>query len=176
MRATGIIRRIDELGRIVIPKEIRKNLRINNGVSLEIFVANDEIILRKHSPLKNQKDISQSIADVLYASLNHNIIITDLSNIIAVSGSLKKEYINKEISTTIEESIKRREKILELYQKDIKIINDETVTGTYAISTIVSNSDTIGTIIVFDESEKINDIDYKIINVVANFIGKYLEE
>lgn len=176
MRATGVIRRIDELGRIVIPKEIRKNLRIGNGVSLEIFVTNDEIILKKHSPLKNQMDISQSIVDILYSSLNHSVIITDLSTIIAVSGPFKKDYISKDISIDIEESIKRREKILENYKKDLNIIEGKIETCSYAISTIVSNSDAVGTIIVFDELEKINDIDYKIINIVSNFIGKYLED
>ena len=117
MKSTGVIRRIDELGRIVIPKEIRKNLRINNNVSLELFIEDDKIILKKYSILKSIKDIAQSLSDVLYSSLNHNIIITDLFNVLAVSGSNKK-YLNKDISNSIEDSIRRREKIFENYEKD----------------------------------------------------------
>lgn len=173
MKSTGVIRRIDELGRIVIPKEIRKNLRINNNVSLELFIEDDKLILKKYSILKSIKDIAQSLSDVLYSSLNHNIIITDLFNVLAVSGSNKK-YLNKDISNSIEDSIRRREKIFENYEKELEIIKDEKINCSYIINTIISNSEEIGTIIVYDDV--LTEQDYKVINVVSNFIGKYLEQ
>src|SRR5574344_221652 len=176
MKSTGIIRNIDELGRIVIPKEIRHELRLSGGTSLEIYVSNDQIILKKHSPLKSIKEIAQSLSDVLSNSLNYNIVITDLFNIIASSGLYKKELINKEISSNMEESIKRREKLFENYKKEIVITNDCKLESTYAISTIISNSNVVGLILIFDENNSIDQLAYKIINVVSNFIGKYLEE
>ena len=90
MKATGIIRRIDDLGRIVIPKEIRKNLRIKEGENLEIFVQNEEIILRKYSMMNKISDLALELTDAIYTFMKHSIFITDTDQIVAGSGPLKK--------------------------------------------------------------------------------------
>ncbi|MEG2985225.1 MAG: stage V sporulation T C-terminal domain-containing protein, partial [Peptostreptococcaceae bacterium] len=100
MKATGIIRRIDDLGRIVIPKEIRKTLRIREGDPLEIFTAkNGEVILKKYSLIGQLRELAQDYAETLGETLGHGIVITDLDSIIAISKLSEKEYKGKQIST-----------------------------------------------------------------------------
>lgn len=112
MKTTGIIRRIDELGRIVIPKEIRKNLRIKNGESLEIYLENDSIILRKYSQIESLKNVSIDYVEAFNQIIKHNIIVTDRDKVIAATGPLKKKYLDKEINEFTERSIERRDNFL----------------------------------------------------------------
>ena len=177
MKATGVVRRIDELGRIVIPKEIRKTLRIKDGESLEIYVNEDsEIILKKYSVLNKIDDFAQDFVDSIYSFLKHNIIVTDTDSVLAVAGNLKKEYLNKEISSNLEHSIKRRECMLETHMKDLKLIEDKNIECTYAISTIVVNGDTVGAVIILSTDEKVSEADEKIVKIASQFLSKYLEE
>ena len=101
MSTTGIIRRIDELGRIVIPKEIRKNLRIKNGDNLEIIVEGENIILRKYSQIENLENLASIYADSFYQVLKYNVIITDTDKIVAVGGNMKKKYVKSGFSVAI---------------------------------------------------------------------------
>lgn len=177
MKATGVVRRIDELGRIVIPKEIRKNLRIKEGENLEIFIdEKDNIVLKKYSIMNNIGDFAQNFIDSINSYLKHNIIITDNDSIIAVSGKYKKKYINKSISSSLEKMLLKRETLLEKHNKKISIINDEEIEVTYTVSTIISNGDTIGLVIIFDDESLIEEIDFKMCQIVSTFLGKYLED
>ena len=101
LSTTGIIRRIDELGRIVIPKEIRKNLRIKNGDNLEILVDGENITLKKYSQIENLENIANMYAESFYQVLKYNVIVTDTDKIVAVGGNLKKKYLNNGISEEI---------------------------------------------------------------------------
>lgn len=176
MKTTGIVRRIDELGRIVIPKEIRKSLRIKDGENLEISIDDKSIVLKKYSLMKKIEDFAQSFTDGIYSYLKKNIIITNRDSIIAVSGSFRKEYLNQEVSEQLNKFIERRENIHEKYSKKIEIIDGIELEGTYAISTIIVNGDSAGLVIIFDEVDTISEEDYKIIQIVSNFLSKYLEE
>lgn len=176
MKTTGIIRRIDELGRIVIPKEIRKNLRIKDGENLEISIDDKSIILKKYSLMKKIEDFAQSFTDGIYLYIKKNIIITNRDSIIAVSGSLRKEYLNQEISSQLNKFIDRRENIHEKYVKKIEIIEGLELEGTYAISTIVVNGDSAGLVIIFDDVDAISEEEYRVIQIFSNFLSKYLEE
>src|SRR6476620_8740730 len=99
MRATGIVRRIDDLGRVVIPKEVRKKLKIREGDPLEIFTEKDgEVILKKYSPMGELNEFSQEYAETLGETLGHGVVVTDLDSIIAVSKLTKKDYKEKSIS------------------------------------------------------------------------------
>lgn len=176
MKATGIVRRIDELGRIVIPKEIRKTLRLREGENLEIYTdQNDKIILKKYSLMNKLEDFSQVFTDSIHAFLKHNIIITDTDIVIAASGDLKKELMGKEISEELENHIVRRDSMLESFQKDIKISNDDAYNGSYAMSTIVANGDAVGLVLIFSEQENLTESDKKIVEIAANFLSKHLE-
>src|SRR3954470_6978708 len=98
MKATGIVRRIDDLGRVVIPKEIRRTLRIREGDPLEIFVDRDgEVILKKYSPIGELGDFAKEYAESLSETLGHITLITDRDVVIAVAGVSKKEFLEKPI-------------------------------------------------------------------------------
>ena len=102
MKATGIVRRIDDLGRVVIPKEIRRTLRIREGDPLEIFVDREgEVILKKYSPIGELGDFAKEYADSLYEALGHIACIADRDTIVAVSGAPKKEFLNKPVGVAI---------------------------------------------------------------------------
>ena len=92
LKSTGVLRRVDELGRIVIPKEIRKNLKIKNGESLEIFIDSDSVVLKKFSYMSDLNDIAQKCSDSFYDIIKKDIFITDTDNVIASSGNLKKIF------------------------------------------------------------------------------------
>ena len=95
MKATGVVRRIDDLGRIVLPKELRRTMRIKEGESLEIYTdGTDRIILKKYSPVQNVNDFVEEFVESLYASNKKDIIITDNEKVIAYAGNFQtKEYL-----------------------------------------------------------------------------------
>src|SRR5690625_7770355 len=96
MKATGIVRRIDDLGRVVIPKEIRRTLRIREGDPLEIFVDREgEVILKKYSPINELSHFAQEYAEALFDSTQHPVVICDRAEIIAVDGESKKDNLNE---------------------------------------------------------------------------------
>lgn len=177
MKATGIIRRIDELGRIVIPKEIRKTLRIKEGDNLEIYVDNtDNIILKKYSAMKKMEDFAQDFTDSIHSFISHNVLISDNDTILAISGSLKKDYNHKEISTELETKIKRRENMIERHPKSLSLIDDNTIEATYAVSPIIVNGDTIGLVMIFSDTDVVSDDDLKIVQIAARFLETHLQE
>ncbi|HSQ88633.1 stage V sporulation T C-terminal domain-containing protein [Romboutsia sp.] len=179
MRATGIVRRIDDLGRVVIPKEIRKTLRIREGDPLEIFTAKDgEVILKKYSPIGELNEFSQEYTETLGETLGCGVVVTDLDSIIAVSKLPKKDYKEKSISDELEQLIENREI---KYAKDSKLLpihkDDPMEYAKQIIMPIVSSSgDCIGSIIlVSKETEDISDPEEKILKIAANFLGKQVQ-
>ena len=115
MKATGIVRRIDDLGRVVIPKEIRRTLRIREGDPLEIFVDRDgEVILKKYSPISELGDFAKEYAEALFDSLGNPVLICDRDTVIAMAGGSKKDYLNKNISELVEKTMEERNSVLSL--------------------------------------------------------------
>ena len=176
MKSTGVIRRIDDLGRIVIPKEIRKNLRIKEGDNLEVYVEGEDIILKKYSMMNKINDLSQELTDAIYTFTKHNVFITDTDLIIAGSGKLKKNYINKPISNFLEKSIKRRDKILENHFKELSFIDSEEIECSYILSTILVNGEAVGMIVIISEDEKLSEVEMQLASIVSSFMTKYLEQ
>ena len=176
MYTSGIVRRIDDLGRIVIPKEIRKKLRIKDGENLEILVENDNIVLKKYSVMKNVEDFAGSFTDAIYSFIKYNILITNDEKIIAASGPLKKKLLNKEISDSLITCINRKENIHEKYRKNLAVTNKESFEVTYAMSTITSQGDPVGLVIIFTEEEVIKESEMRICEVAAKILSKYLDE
>ena len=179
MRATGIVRRIDDLGRVVIPKEIRKTLRIREGDPLEIFTAMDgEVLLKKYSPIGELNEFSQEYADTLGEILGHGVVITDLDTIISVSKLSKKDYKEKNISKELENLIENREfkKIkdenkIPLYKDDNNFYN-----GQIIMPIISASGDCIGSIvIVTKENESFQEGIEKILKVACSFLGKQVQ-
>lgn len=173
MKLAGIVRRIDELGRIVIPKEIRKTLHIKNGENLEIFINDDQIILKKYSELGNLSELSDTIAQTLNLYLKTSVLISDTDKFISISGPLKKQYQNKEISETILKYINAR-KIVTVQDKKINLTKDKTEDGNIVVSPIIANGDEIGSIVVVSNEELTkNNID--MINLLAKVLAKHIE-
>ena len=179
MRATGIVRRIDDLGRVVIPKEIRKTLRIREGDPLEIFTAKDgEVILKKYSPIGELNEFSQEYAETLGETLGYGVIITDLDSIISVSKLPKKDYKEKSISKELEQLIENREtkeikdeNKIPLYKEDSNFYNEQMI-----MPIISTSGDCIGSIvIVANENEKFQEGTYKILKVACSFLGKQVQ-
>lgn len=113
MKATGIVRRIDDLGRVVIPKEIRRTLRIREGDPLEIYVDREgEVILKKYSPVSELGDFAKEYADSLFEAVGHVILIADRDSIVAVAGSSKKEFLNKPLGSELEKVMEDRKAVL----------------------------------------------------------------
>jgi len=176
MKSTGIIRRIDDLGRIVIPKEIRKNLRIKEGDNLEVFVDNEDIILKKYSMMNKINDLAQELTDAIYTFTKHNVFITDTDTVVAGSGKLKKEYLNLPISSFIEKSIKRRDKLLENHFKELNFVNDDILECSYILCTILVNGEATGMIVIISKDEKLGDNEMQLASIVSSFMTKYLEQ
>lgn len=180
MKATGIVRRIDDLGRVVIPKEIRRTLRIREGDPLEIFVDRDgEVILKKYSPIGELGDFAKEYAESLYESTNHITIISDRDTVIAVAGGSKKEYLEKQIGSIAETSMENRKTMLETNSGQYEVCKDMTDTySSYVIAPIVASGDPIGTVILLskDESVKMGQMEIKMAETAAGFLAKQMEQ
>lgn len=179
MKATGIVRRIDDLGRVVIPKEIRRTLRIREGDPLEIFVDRDgEVILKKYSPISELGDFAKEYSDSLFESLGHTVLISDRDTFIAVSGGSKKEYLNRNISSKIEQAMDDRTVDMETSEKEMEIIDgvDETISS-YVIAPIVANGDPIGAVIILSkEGKTVGEVEKKSAETAANFLARQMEQ
>ena len=176
MKTTGIIRRIDDLGRIVIPKELRKSLRIKNGDSLEIFVDQEDIILKKYSPIESIEEAAMKYVEGFNQVIKHNVIVTDKDKVIAVSGELKKKYLGKKITEFTERGIERRDSFVERQKKLFSFVEGVEDLGYYSFSSIVSDSDTIGSVIIISVDGPILESDEKLAVILSKLLsGKFLE-
>ncbi len=171
--STGIVRRIDELGRIVIPKEIRKSLRIKNGDSLEILVDGDNINLRKYSQIENVTDMAMVYAESFYQVLKYNIIVSDTDKIVAIAGNLKKKYLNMGISDKLTSMIERRDSFVERKKSSIEISPGLTEYGYYAVATIINNGDSIGSVIILSLDTPMLEQEEKLAMILANILSNY---
>lgn len=180
MKATGIVRRIDDLGRVVIPKEIRRTLRIREGDPLEIFVDRDgEVILKKYSPIGELGDFAKEYAESLYESTGHITMISDRDNIIAVAGGSKKDYLDKQIGELVESCMEQRKAAMESNPGQYDICKDVSETySSYCIAPIVAGGDPIGSVILIskEEGQKMGQMEVKMAETAAGFLAKQMEQ
>ncbi len=171
--STGIVRRIDELGRIVIPKEIRKNLRIKNGDNLEILVDGENITLKKYSQIENVTDMASIYADSFNQVLKYNVIVTDTDKVIACAGTLKKKYLNVGISDKLTTMIERRDNFISRKHDSIEICPGMIEHGYYEMATIINNGDSIGAVIILSLDSPMLEQEEKMATILANILGNY---
>ncbi|SEP05714.1 stage V sporulation protein T [Paenibacillus sp. OV219] len=180
MKATGIVRRIDDLGRVVIPKEIRRTLRIREGDPLEIFVDRDgEVILKKYSPIGELGDFAKEYAESLSESTNHITLITDRDNIIAVAGASKKDYLEKQIGAMLENCMENRKTVMETGGGSFEIVKDiGEAFSSFVAAPIVAGGDPIGTVVLLskDENIKMSQMETKMAETAAGFLAKQMEQ
>ena len=179
MKETGIIRKIDDLGRIVIPKEIRKTLRIREGDPMEIYVEkNGEIILKRYAPLGEIIEEAIALAEVLGKNTGFFVYITDNQKIIAVSNKAKKSEIDRIVSEEL--LFKLDERIMYINRGDypIKITekDDKSIYTSQIISPIIYEGDVIGSIILFSENVKknITEVDLKLVQIATDFLSNQM--
>ena len=181
MKATGIVRRIDDLGRVVIPKEIRRTLRLREGTPLEIFTDREgEIIFKKYSPMAELGTFAAQYADALAAGSGHMVCITDRDQVLAVSGGMKKEVRQKGISEDLSRLLSRRE-TLTASRGDARFIpilaeeNPEYLSET--IVPILCEGDVIGSVLLAGREEKsrMGETEKKLAATASGFLGKQME-
>ena len=177
MKATGIVRRIDDLGRVVIPKEIRRTMRIREGDPLEIYTEKDgEVIFKKYSPIGELGDFAANYAETLAKASGHGACITDRDNVIAVSGVPKKELIEKHVSPELEDVM--NEKIVVTYDsgKMISVADGNDKYSAGVVVPIVSEGDTIGSVLfIMNNGEAPSEVETKLAESAAGFLGKHME-
>lgn len=178
MKATGIVRRIDDLGRVVIPKEIRRTLRIREGDPLEIFVDREgEVILKKYSPINELGNFAKEYAEALFDSLHYPVLICDRDEVIAIAGESKKDYLNKSIGTQLEKTMESRSPVFETEPATLETIQgkDEEL-DSYCISPIIANGDPIGCVMMFSkEGKKLSSVEQKSTETASSFLAKQME-
>ena len=181
MKATGVVRRIDDLGRIVIPKEIRKTLRIKEGDPLEIFTEKEgDIILKKYSPIGELSNFATEYVESLNKTTGHISIITDRDTVIAVAGTTKKDILEQKISGDLEKIFETREIFVGNGTNSIFITekgNKEKEIKPQVIAPIISDGDVIGSVALIskDDSTQMSKIEEKVVSVAANFLGSQME-
>lgn len=176
MKATGIVRRMDELGRVVIPKEIRKTLRIREGDPLEIFTEREQLLLKKYSPVSKIDDFANSLVESLYTLTDEGIIICDTDEIIAAKGRAVKDSVGHKISPELLRIMEKRESVALGEGADIPMLTDVGLKfPCEVISPILSEGDVIGAVVIC--SEKCGEetaASEKLAKFAADFISRQL--
>lgn len=180
MKATGIVRRIDDLGRVVIPKEIRRTLRIREGDPLEIYTATDgEVIFKKYSPVGELSVFAAQYADVLSRISSLPTIICDRDHVIAAAGVSKREFLERRITTTLENYMENRRSFA-ARREDITLVQPiEGIDRNAAvIYPIIAAGDVTGAVVMLmsDTIKVPSDSEIKLAQSAAAFLGKQMEE
>lgn len=191
MKATGIVRRIDELGRVVIPKEIRRTLRIREGDALEIFTDREGgVILKKYSPIGELGDFAKEYAESLHQAVGHIAVICDKDTIVAVSGISRRDQaggamlsIDKPIHEDVEKAMQNRERIVRSTAHGDTMLaitagDDESSSYTaQLIIPILASGDSIGAVMLLSKEDgaELGQTDIKVAETAASFMGKQME-
>ena len=179
MKATGIVRRIDDLGRVVIPKEIRRTMRIREGDPLEIFTDHEgEVIFKKYSPIGELTAFASQYAETLHKICDLSIAICDRDAVIASAGITKKEFNDKSITKEVEEIIENRV-LWSVKNGDppLAVTDYSSSWHAHCIMPIITEGDVIGGVISLSQDNKSPDeTELKLIRTAAVFLGKQLEE
>ena len=178
MRATGIVRRIDDLGRVVIPKEIRRTLRIREGDPLEIFTEKDgEVIFKKYSPMGELSEFADRICESLGRNTGRIAAVSDRDSIIALSGAPRRELVDKQNSRELEQIMERRKSYR--YSGGSRLQAVDGVEGYYlgVAAPILSEGDLMGCVLLLLEEggEPLQEAEQKLVQTVAGFLGTQME-
>ena len=183
MKATGIVRRIDDLGRVVIPKEIRRTMRIREGDPLEIYTDREgEVIFKKYSPIGELASFAAQYAETLQKTCSMAVVICDRDAVIATAGVPRKEYADRKVSSDFEEIIEGRSLYIHRDNAErVSLIEDG---GSHYVSCampIITEGDVVGCVASVlphdgDGHHKISaELESKLIQTAAGFLGKQLE-
>ncbi|MBQ8392215.1 MAG: AbrB/MazE/SpoVT family DNA-binding domain-containing protein [Clostridia bacterium] len=179
MKATGIVRRIDDLGRVVIPKEIRRVFRIREGDALEIFTSRDgEVIFKKYSPIGEMTSFATQYVETLHKICQMSVVITDRDSVIACAGVSRKEYLEKKLTEEFDTIMDNRSLFSSSNDgKTVSVVDGATGYVKYAMP-IITDGDVVGCIasLVIDGDSRVTDgTEAKLIQTAASFLGKQFE-
>ena len=178
MKATGIVRRIDDLGRVVIPKEIRRTMRIREGDPLEIYTDKDgEVIFKKYSPIGELSDFAAQICDSLHKSTDAIAAVCDRDTVIAISGGARRELMDKRISSELEHIMEGRSTYRYDGSSSISVSDSADNLCVSVAAPVISEGDVMGCVMFVSprNSAPCTDIEYKLAQTVASFLGKQME-
>lgn len=184
MKATGIVRRIDDLGRVVVPKEIRRTLRIHEGDPLEIFTdSNGSVVLKKYSPIGELSEYARYFSQAIGNVIGRTVVICDRDNVISASGERKKDYADKRIGHELESVITSRTAVIRRTSADgkcIPIYEGENTERIFAqvIRPIISEGQPAGAVIVLanNANDQFTDVETKSAEVAAVYLGSQMEQ
>jgi len=166
LKSTGVTRKIDELGRVVIPKEIRRNLGIRDGENLEIFTDEESIILKKHSLISRYEDLAIQLTELIHSIYKLDILITDREKVI--SSSIPEKVLNKKIEERLVSLIDNRESYVSKEKASLKF-EDFELNGYITIMPIIAASDSLGLVILSSNELKNQEN-------LAKFVAKILAD
>ena len=184
MKATGIVRRIDDLGRVVIPKEIRRTMRIREGDPLEIYTDREgEVIFKKYSPIGELSSFAAQYAETLHKTCSLSVVICDRDAVIACAGVSKKEYNDKSLSQELEQIIEGRSLYVRREDSDtLPVLSDGHAHYVRCAMPIISEGDVVGCVASLGENvgestrfSPPGEVETKLILTAAGFLGKQLE-
>ena len=179
MKATGIVRRVDDLGRIVIPKEIRRTLRIREGDPLEIYTEKDGgVIFRKYSPMGDLQEFASQMCEAIGSATGRIAAVSDRDSIIALCGAPKRELMDKPNSAELDQLMEQRKHYR--YQEGDTLIPASEGTEKYHLgvaSPILSQGDLMGCVMLLlqEDDKPLPEADQKLAQTVAGFLGKQME-
>lgn len=179
MKVTSIVRHIDDLGRVVIPKEIRRTMRIREGDPLEIYTDKDgEVIFKKNSMMISLSEFAGQICETVYKSLHQPILITDRDSVIALPGLVRREWLGKPISPDLESVLESRQ----LYQHlpgTVPFLETESKSGLFVniAAPIIAQSDVLSSILLADTSgtASAGETERTLLQIIAGFLGRHME-
>ena len=179
MKATGIVRRIDDLGRVVIPKEIRRTMRIREGDPLEIFTASDgEVIFKKYSPIGEVSNTAKQYAEVLGRSTDLPVLIFDRDHVISCAGIPKKEVLERRVSPELEDIMETRSSYIAKNNQHKLIVAEGIERNASVAFPIIGSGDVLGAVVLLssEDDKEVTETEIKLIQVAASFLGKQMEE
>ena len=179
MKATGIVRRIDDLGRVVIPKEIRRTMRIREGDPLEIYTSKDgEVIFKKYSLMGGVDEFAAQLCETLSKSTGATVAVTDRDSVIAAAGSARRDLIGKRISPQLEQIMEGRG-IYRAAPSERSVYVTESLDRYCALiaAPIISEGDALGLVVFVgtDGESNAGETEYKLAQAIAGFLGKHME-
>ncbi len=175
MKATGIVRRIDDLGRVVIPKEIRRTMRIREGDPLEIYTDREGgVVFRKYSQLEDMTELAGNLCEIMYRVLSVPVVVTDRDCCIAAGGVPKKELLERTVSTRLEDAMEQR-KSVRGGGSDFPVLEGD---GRYLVEIahpIVSHGDVMGSVLLLHGDVPVGETEEKMAQLAAAFLGRHME-
>ena len=179
MKATGIVRRIDDLGRVVIPKEIRRTMRIREGDPLEIYTDKEGgVIFKKYSLLGGVTEFAGQLCETLWRTSGHICVITDRDSCIAVAGVPKRDFLDKQVSERVEQLMEARQTFpANAREQAIPLCADGEKYRVLTGAPILSEGDVLGSVLLVgsEDGNQAGEVEVKLVQAVAGFLGRHME-